>query len=147
MKKRGLSNIIITIFLVVIALILVVSLNSIMKKQDIEKSQLMLNCIQDIDVKILNACYKNNLLNIQVKNRKDIILGDFFLIQMIFDNESKIIPTAYKTSVMPYQTKTITIPYYEGLKKIKVIPRIESQNFLCMENAIEFSPIGECENE
>ena len=82
-----------------------------------------------------------------MKNKKDIILGDFFLVILYFENGiSEEIPTPYNTRVMPYETKTITIMYYEGTEKIKVVPRIEEQSYLCREVAPEFGDIKECEN-
>jgi hypothetical protein len=148
MEKRGVSKIMTTVLLVVIAIILVFSIYPIVRDYSAGKLQIKFNCIQDADIDILNACYEDNLLKIEVKNKNDIILGDFFLVILYFETGiSEEVPTPYNTYVMPYETKIITMVYYEGTEKIKVVPRIEEQSYLCREAAPEFEDIEECEND
>jgi len=149
LSKKGLSNIVATILLILISIIAIVLVGSYIKNflrnKQIEQSQLNLNCIQDVEIEILEACYNENLFKITVKNKKDIILGDFFLIIFYYsDGENEIIPTPYLTYIMPYETKIINVPYKKPTDKIIVVPRIEEQSFLCMNNAPEYSNIKEC---
>ena len=145
MKKRG-SQTLTAFLLIMIAVIAVVSIYAIIKNRNVENVQTKFNCIKDIKIEILNACYENNLLKIEIKNKESIILGDFFLIALYFKNQtSETIPTPYHTYIMPYETKTIIVPRHNDLQKIKVIPRIENQNYLCSEFAPEFENINECE--
>ncbi len=144
MEKRG-SQTLTAFLLIIIAVIAIIYIYSIIKNRNIENLQVKFNCIKDIKIEILNACYENNLLKIEIKNKDDIILGDFFLVTLYFNNQtSKTIPTPYHTYIMPYETKTIIVPYHEGLEKIRVIPRIENQNYLCSEFAPEYKNIMEC---
>ena len=55
------------------------------------------------------------------------------------------IPTAYYTYIQGYETKTIIIPFYPNIKKIKVIPKIEGQVYLCTNEAPEVENIKDCE--
>jgi len=147
MEKRG-SQTLTAFFLIIIAVVAVTSIILIIKNRNIEDLQVRFNCIKDIKIEILNTCYEGNLLKIEIKNKDDIILGDFFLISLYFSNQtSETIPTPYNTYIMPYETKTITVPYYKGLEKIRVIPRIENKNYLCSEFAPEYENINECKNE
>jgi len=147
MEKRG-TQTLTTFLLIIVAVIAITSIILIIKNRNIEELQVKFNCIKDIKIEILNTCYEGNLLKIEIKNKDDIILGDFFLISLYFNNQtSETIPTPYNTYIMPYETKTITIPYYKGLEKIRVIPRIENENYLCSELAPEYENINECEED
>ncbi len=151
MKKRdkeGISSIMTTIFLIVLATVSIISFYQIIKDYNVERVQMKFNCIKDVNVEILDACHEDNTLKIKMKNNEDIILGDFFLVVLYFDDgTSEEIPTAYNTFIMPYETKIIVIPYYEGIIKMKVVPRIEEESYLCREVAPDFKNIEECENE
>jgi len=148
MNKRGLSAIISVAISILIVIVIIILISSYLKKIPLKDTQSKLNCVQDVEIQILSACYENNILKIKLKNKNDIILGDFFLITYFYnDGTSKIVPSSYLTSLQPYETKTILMPYHENLIKIKVIPRIESQSYLCPEQAPEFQPILQCENE
>ncbi len=144
MQKKG-SQFLTVFLLIIIAIATISGIYFIIENQDLEDAQTKFNCVKDVKIEILNACYENNLLKIKTKNKEDIILGDFFLVLLDFNNgTSEKIPTPYNTYIMPYETKTIIIPYYEGLNTIRLIPRIEKQNYLCLESAPEFKNITEC---
>ena len=147
MEKRG-SQTLTEFLLIIVAVIAIISISLIIKNRNIEDLQVRFNCIKDIKIEILNTCYEGNLLKIEIKNKDDVILGDFFLISLYFnDQTSETIPTPYNTYIMPYEIKTIIIPYYEGVEKIRVIPRIENQNYLCPEFAPEYENINECKKD
>ena len=144
MKKRGVSEVISIFFAILVVTIIIIIIFSYIKNYKVEQAQSKLNCIKDVNVEILDACYENNVLKITLKNRNDIILGDFFLVTIYYQGTSKVIPTPYLTYLNPYEAKTILMPYYEGTEKIKVIPRIERQSYLCPEVAPEFKDIKPC---
>jgi len=149
LDSRGLSQVVSTVLIILISIMaigmLTVFVFNVIKQQNIEEAQTALNCITDVDVKILSACYTGNLLKIKIKNEKDIILGDFFLIDIFyFDREKETIPTPYYTIVNAYESRDLIVPYLSPIEKIKVIPRIESTAFLCYDNAPEYSNIKEC---
>ena len=148
-EKRGLSNIIVTVLFVLLVIAAAGILYSVIKKyvagSNLEQGKASINCISDVKIEILNACYQGNLFKITIKNKGSLILGDFFLIDLFYLNgTSEIIPTPYNTFINPYQTKTVIVPYHENLEKIMVIPKIENQAYLCYQNAPEFKSIKEC---
>jgi len=148
MKKNLVTTVLFILVIVILAGILWESVRTIIKNTELEKQEELLNCVQEVKLEILDVCYEGNLLKMKLKNKKDTILGDFFLIQMTYeDGNVETIPTAYHTYLNAYETKQIIVPYYEGVVKIKVIPKIENQVYLCVESAPEFENIGECENE
>ncbi len=146
-SKKGAASQILTItLLIIIVIIAILSISTILKNKQAEDIQTKFNCINDVKIEILNACYNQNILNIKIKNKEDIILGDFFLINMQFnDKTSETIPTPFNTFIESYETKIIQVPYHQNLNKIKVIPRIESQSYLCPGIAPEYENIMECE--
>jgi hypothetical protein len=146
--KKGVTQIITIVLLILLAIVTVISINAIIKNNRSEEIQTRVNCISDVKIKILNVCYERNLLNIEIRNEDDIILGDFFLIDLFFNNKTLLtIPTPYNTYIDSYETKTIIVPYYNDLQKIRVIPKIEGQNYLCSGKAPEYKDIEECNNE
>lgn len=148
MKKKGLSGIIANVLLVLltISLISVVGFFAIkFAKQDPFEKQSSFNCVTNANIMILSACYEGNLLKINVKNNREIMLGDFFLVEVSYiDSRVEEIPTPYHTYVKGYETKQIVIPYLAEISKIKVIPKIEAQAYLCSNNAPVFEGIKEC---
>lgn len=146
-SKKGASQIMVIVLLIVLAAISVLSISSIIKNQNVEKIQTKFNCISDVKIEILDACYTDNLFNITIKNKHSVILGDFFLVRLFFDTKnSNTIPSPPEIYIGPYETKTFIFPHGEdlsSLNKIQVIPKIEDQSYLCMENAPEFI-IKEC---
>ena len=55
------------------------------------------------------------------------------------------IPTPYHTYVGAYKTEPIYIPYKQDIAKIKVIPKIEEQVYLCPNEAPEYKGgINDC---
>ena len=86
MKKRGLSQVVAIVLILIISLVAIGVLwgfvKNLLEKEttSIEKAQTALNCIQGVDITILDACYKNNLFKITIKNQRELILGDFFLV-------------------------------------------------------------------
>ena len=156
MNKGGLSQVIVNVLLIVLVIVVISTLwaflNNYLKKSPIEESQSRLNCLKDVDIEVLNACYDKNpllnnpLLKITVKNKRELTLGDFFLIRVTYNNDTMVdIPTAYYTYIQGYETKTIIIPFYPNIKKIKVIPKIEGQVYLCTNEAPEVENIKDCE--
>jgi len=149
MNKRGATGIIFIIMIVVIALVIIFLLYSFIKSSELEKTQLSFNCISDVNIQIISACLKNNILNIEIKNQGDSILGNFFLIKFDYnDGSEEGIPTPCIYSILPYETKKIqiAIPKEKTIIKAKIIPRIEDQAFLCNQFAPEINEIKECED-
>jgi len=152
LNKKAISNVVVAVLLIFIAVLSVLFLSTFIKdylrNEQFEETQLSLNCVQDVEIEILGACYDEDLFKITIKNKRDIILGDFFLIVFYYaDGESETIPTPYLTYIMPYETNTLIVPYKKSTDKIIVVPKIEEQSFLCFNSAPEFSNIKECENE
>jgi len=149
-EKRGLSNVVTTVLFILLIVILAgglwIGISKVIKNTALEEQEEILNCVQDVKLEILDVCYSGNLLKMKLKNKKSVILGDFFLVQMTYeDGNMETIPTAYHTYLQGYEVKEIIVPYYEGVVKIKIVPKIEKQAYLCVESAPEFSGIGECE--
>jgi len=147
------------VFLIIIAVLAVGFLGSFVlnyiRTSPLDKTQLSLNCIQDVNIQVLDACYNINselaTLNIKVKNKRELILGDFFLILITYQNgETEKIPTPLNTFVKGYETKTIQafkseeINLFSEIEKIKVIPQIEGQNYLCDQSAPEVESVKLC---
>ena len=152
MDKRGISDVISAVLLILLVIAAIGTLafyiTNFLKNDALEKEQLYFNCIKDVEIELLDVCYRGNILDIKIKNKKSVFLGDFFLVEVGFGNGSvQNIPTAYNTRVAPYETKIVSMPYYSGTTKIKVIPQIESHSILCYESAPEFLNITACEND
>jgi hypothetical protein len=152
MRKKGVSQLVGNVLLILVALAAIgalsVIINNVVKDDSLSDSQKGLNCLQGVEIELLSVCYENNLLNIEVKNKRELTLGDFFLIDITFQNGSKLeIPTPYNTFVDGYETKTISMIYYDDTKDIQVIPQIESQAFPCREQAPIYKNVLECEDE
>jgi len=154
MEKRGLSKVVAIFFIIMISVMAVilfwVFLTNTLEKQgeSVQEKYSFLNCIQDVEISILDVCYQDNLLKLKLKNKRELILGDFFLVEFTFINGSvELIPTAYHTYLQPYETKTIIVQYPGELEKIKVIPKIETQAYLCPDSAPTHKNIGACQNE
>ena len=145
MNTKGIAEILIIGFFILITVLIIFLVKPLLKNKGLEESQSLINCIQDVEIEIVNACYQNNLLKIKISNKKSIILGDFFLVVMTYSNgEEEPIPTPYHTYVYPYETKDIFVAFETLPEKIKVIPRIEKQAYLCKNEAPEFKNINSC---
>lgn len=148
-NKKGLSNIVAMLFLVLVALLAIAVFWVVVKNLLQEKTDKIahgsFNCIKDVDIDILDACYKNNLLKITIKNKRELILGDFFLVTFTYtDGTKETAPTPPHTYLQGYETKTIIVPYIQDTQEIRVIPKIENQVYLCYESAPEYKNIREC---
>jgi len=152
MNKRGVSQVIVQVLLILLAIaatgILLLTIRELISTERIDESQSRLNCLQDVDIELLDVCYSGNLLHMTIKNNRELVLGDFFLVSITFENGTVLdVPTPYNTFINGYETKKISMVYYLGTKEILVVPKIESQSFLCLDSAPKFTEIGECENE
>ena len=149
-NKKGLSQVIAITIIILLSLFAVAILwtatKTIIDRYNVGQTQEFLNCIQGANIQILDACQQNNLLKITIKNKRELILGDFFLVDITFNNGSvQRIPTPYHTYIGAYKTEPIYIPYKLEIAKIKVIPKIEEQAYLCPNEAPEYKGIiSEC---
>ncbi|MFH1307634.1 MAG: hypothetical protein ABIH72_02170 [archaeon] len=149
MRKRGVSTLIVMVFLILLAAIFSLIMALVIQKFSVHDDSTQFSCLQDMDVAILDACYENNILKVDVKNNKNVLLGDFLLILINFGaGETSKAPTIPGTTIRGFESKTAYVifqePITEPIKEIYVVPRLQQEKILCYEGAPKYSNIKQC---
>lgn len=156
MKKRGVSTFTAETLLIAatigLATILVMwsqgLFNDLMEEGSLTTTK-TISCTFDIDLKIVDACYDSDSIDVTIDNNKDkSINGDLLLIR-IEGNNVVTRPTPPNTNLEPFEREVIYTQYdpsFGVIKKISIIPRIEENGkaVFCSMNKIETTSIRPC---
>ena len=156
MKKRGLSIVIVTILLILLAVISVSILSVFIKKnlsgskEDISES---LICLQEVDLDIIDSCYDGvsspNYVKFIVRNNKAFDYDTkYFKIQVIRGGETEefSMPTLPDSILLGLEQKTFIVPVDspQEIEKVVFIPKIRQEKGYCYSQALDFKLKGEC---
>ena len=157
-QNRGISGIVTTILLILLAFAAIVIVYTIymqlMKEKSGEVDETMV-CLFDVNLEIAGSCYQDvtepNYIKITIKNKNDFDYGkgQFFVIKAVKDGATveTLIPTIIG-SFSGFAEKQFPVGIDDPLliEKFIFIPRvnIENQEFFCYSKAIEFKPEKSC---
>jgi len=146
MQKKGVSPLIATILLVAFTITIAAMLmtwgRSLLEKQILgaESAQARIDCIENVEVDVRSACYKDNKVDIVIENKRNYKI-DSFLIRLVGKNSVAVRPSL-AGALGPYEAKTISAvydPIITGeIEEAVMIPKIKIKDIVtvCQSNTI-----------
>lgn len=146
MKKRGVSQVLVTalVILIVIAAIGVVySVIKMILYLSVEKTEDTFICLTDVDLSLINSCYSGNQIKFIIQNKNNFDYEtDFFILKLNKQGNSLEIPTNWHSTLHGLEQKEFVadVDNPQIADSFIFIPKIKEEKGYCYGQAITFKP-------